>query len=154
MILTGEQIRAARAMLRMDQAKLASEARVSVDTVKRLESVDGEPKANPATLFAIRRVFEMCGLDFEAGGIQRNQNRPDLIRQRISGIFERIVDDILRKLIADEPTLFDHGPQYVIDKLSTSELGQVIHGRVLADVVRAAYPILKRSESAPGDRPI
>ena len=45
MLSTGEQIRAARAILRMEQTTLAAKAGVSVETVKRLEKFDGPLEA-------------------------------------------------------------------------------------------------------------
>ena len=56
-MLTGEQIRAARAILRMDQITLAQEAGISVETVKRLEKFDGPLDAKTGTLEAIEDVF-------------------------------------------------------------------------------------------------
>jgi DNA-binding transcriptional regulator YiaG len=41
MLITPDQIRAARALLRMDQEDLARRANVSVVTVRRLEAPDG-----------------------------------------------------------------------------------------------------------------
>ena len=44
MLITPAQIRAARALLRMDQEELARRANVSVVTVRRLEAPDGLSK--------------------------------------------------------------------------------------------------------------
>ncbi len=50
MLITPDQIRAARALLRMDQEELARRANVSVVTVRRLEAPDGLGKVAPGTL--------------------------------------------------------------------------------------------------------
>ena len=49
MLITPDQIRAARALLRMDQEELARRANVSVVTVRRLEAPDGLCKVAPGT---------------------------------------------------------------------------------------------------------
>lgn len=64
----GEQLRAARAMLRWEQAKIAAEAGVSVETVKRLEKMDGPLlDVRAATLAAIQKAFEAEGVEFVDG---------------------------------------------------------------------------------------
>ncbi len=70
MIITGEQVRGARAMARMEQADLANKAGVSVDTIKRLERTVGPISANVATMAAIVDVLEAAGVEFipENGG--------------------------------------------------------------------------------------
>ena len=62
--LTGEQIRAARAILRMDQKDLAKAAGVSLETVKRLEKMKGEVSAYDRTLDAIKGALEDAGVEF------------------------------------------------------------------------------------------
>lgn len=66
-MLTSEQLRAARALKRMDQAGLAAIAGVSVETVKRLEKLDGPLlSANGKTLAAIQNALESAGVVFIA----------------------------------------------------------------------------------------
>lgn len=61
-MLTGAQIKAARALARMDQAELASAAGISVPTVKRLEAMGGPISANTSTEAAIRRALTDAGI--------------------------------------------------------------------------------------------
>jgi transcriptional regulator with XRE-family HTH domain len=68
LIVTGEQLRGARAMVRMEQSDLAAKANVSVDTVKRLERTVGPISANVATMAAIVSVLEGAGVAFTNGG--------------------------------------------------------------------------------------
>jgi transcriptional regulator with XRE-family HTH domain len=68
MALTGEQVRAARAMARIEQADLAQRAGVSVDTIKRLERTPGPLSANVATVEAVQRALEAAGVEFTNGG--------------------------------------------------------------------------------------
>jgi transcriptional regulator with XRE-family HTH domain len=62
--LTAEQIRAARAMLRMEQTQLAERSGVSVETIKRLEGGRGPLKAQYETLKNIRTACEFAGIEF------------------------------------------------------------------------------------------
>jgi transcriptional regulator with XRE-family HTH domain len=64
-MLYSEQLRAARALLRWEQSTVAAEARISVETVKRLERLDGPLIAvKVATVEAIRNAFEAAGIEF------------------------------------------------------------------------------------------
>jgi transcriptional regulator with XRE-family HTH domain len=69
-MITGEQVRAARALARMEQTQLAIAADLSVATVKRLEQFRGAIQANTATEASIRKVFADAGVIFidENGG--------------------------------------------------------------------------------------
>lgn len=86
MVVTGEQLRAARAMARIEQADLALKASVSVDTIKRLERTVGPVSANVATTEAIMRVLESAGVEFisdgQSGVRQRRFRLGDLVRFR------------------------------------------------------------------------
>ena len=70
-MLTGEQLRAARAMLKMEQGELAELSGVSVETIKRLERIDGPISANSMTLDGIQKALEGEGAMFlpENGGL-------------------------------------------------------------------------------------
>ena len=60
-----EQLRAARALLRWEQSTVAAHARVSAETVKRLELLDGPIVAvKVVTIEAIRRALEDAGIEF------------------------------------------------------------------------------------------
>lgn len=80
-MLTGEQVRAGRALVRMEQRQLAEAAGVSVQTVKRLEAVSGAISANTATEAAIRRALGAAGVIFvdengEGPGVRLRKVRP------------------------------------------------------------------------------
>jgi hypothetical protein len=67
-MLTSEQIRGARAMLRIDQKTLADLAGISVETVKRLEAIPGPlVSAYGATVVAIQEALEGLGAIFTNG---------------------------------------------------------------------------------------
>ena len=70
MVLTGEQIRAARAILRWKAIDLADKAGVGLSTVQRAEQQDGPVTMMRANMDAIFRAFEAAGVEFipENGG--------------------------------------------------------------------------------------
>lgn len=72
-MITGEQIKAARALARMTQAQLADIAGISVETVKRLEAIRGRVSANILTVEAIVTAFDYAGISMiesdEFGGM-------------------------------------------------------------------------------------
>jgi transcriptional regulator with XRE-family HTH domain len=77
MEITPEQIRAARALLRIEQDELASRANVSVVTIRRLEAADAQ-RASRATRDEVRQVLEQAGAEFIEGGVRRRRIvRPD-----------------------------------------------------------------------------
>jgi len=70
-MLTSEQIRAARALLRMEQKDLAEKSGVSLPSIKRLEGMDGDLTATRvSTVDAIKKALEAAGVLFipENGG--------------------------------------------------------------------------------------
>ena len=66
-MLTSEQIRAARALLRWDQKRLAAAADISVETIKRLEKTPGRVSAYAGTVEAITKALEDAGVTFTNG---------------------------------------------------------------------------------------
>jgi predicted transcriptional regulator len=69
-MLTSEQIRAARAMLRIEQRELAERSGVSLETIKRIERTPGVVSAYTSTVAAIQAALEDAGIEFipENGG--------------------------------------------------------------------------------------
>jgi hypothetical protein len=62
--ISSAQMRAARAMLRWSAVDLASESKVGVATIRRVEVLDGEIPVTAANEAAIRRAFEAAGIEF------------------------------------------------------------------------------------------
>jgi predicted transcriptional regulator len=56
-LTAGAQLRAARALLRVEQSKLSEQTGVSIGTIKRLEKVDGKFDARVSTIEALERFF-------------------------------------------------------------------------------------------------
>jgi transcriptional regulator with XRE-family HTH domain len=63
-MLTGAQIRAARGLLNISVAELASRTGLAVNTVRRAESVNGGPPISQANANLIERVLSDLGVDF------------------------------------------------------------------------------------------
>jgi transcriptional regulator with XRE-family HTH domain len=68
MAVIGEQLRAARALARLEQGELAERAKVSLGTIKRLEAIVGPVSANVMTVDAVVRALESAGVEFTNGG--------------------------------------------------------------------------------------
>jgi len=63
-LITSDQIRAARSMLRWTGKDLAEKSSVGFSTLMRLEAELGVPNAQAKTLEALRRAFEEAGIEF------------------------------------------------------------------------------------------
>ena len=75
-LTTGAQLRAARALVRMEQAQLAETAGVSVETVRRLERIDGRFNATLNTVRDLTRALEAAGVEFNPDGSVRLREQP------------------------------------------------------------------------------
>jgi transcriptional regulator with XRE-family HTH domain len=73
MEITPEQLRAARALLRLEQAELAERAHVSVVTVRRVEGEHGTARVAPDTLASVRGALEQAGVEFIPDGVRRRR---------------------------------------------------------------------------------
>jgi transcriptional regulator with XRE-family HTH domain len=63
-VLTGGQIRAARAFLRWSSLDLAQNAGVGIQTIKRFEATDGVPPSRSSTLMDVQTALEKAGIEF------------------------------------------------------------------------------------------
>jgi transcriptional regulator with XRE-family HTH domain len=63
-MVTSEQVRAARALLRWEQKDLANASTVSLPSIQRLETKPGPLAAQARTLAAIRAALESAGVIF------------------------------------------------------------------------------------------
>jgi transcriptional regulator with XRE-family HTH domain len=63
-MLTGAQIRAARAALGLSALQLAKRAGVALKTINRFEAVDGIPPSRTSTLVTIKTALEAAGIEF------------------------------------------------------------------------------------------
>jgi transcriptional regulator with XRE-family HTH domain len=63
-MLTGAQLRAARALLKWSARETAKRSGVALTTVQRLEQEDGLPGGRAQTLFDLQRTLEGAGVEF------------------------------------------------------------------------------------------
>ena len=63
-MITGAQIRAARALLRWSAEALAERSRLGVATIRRAEATDGLPNLTAANVAAVQAALESAGVIF------------------------------------------------------------------------------------------
>lgn len=64
-MITGAQVRAAKALIRWSGSDLANKAGVSISSIRRIEAVDGLPDATSVKiLHAIQAALEAAGVEF------------------------------------------------------------------------------------------
>jgi transcriptional regulator with XRE-family HTH domain len=104
---TPEQIKAARALLRMEQEELAKRAGVSVTTIRRLEAAKGDYAVAQETAEGVQMALQEAGVEFIHDGVLLKREKED-------------TDALIRKLhaIAEESArLLNDTPQFTEDEL-------------------------------------
>ncbi len=88
---SAEQIKAARALLRMEQDELARRAGVSVTTIRRLESAGGENLVASETAAEVQRILQEAGVEFIYDGVflRRSEGDPEALLQKLYAIAEK-----------------------------------------------------------------
>jgi transcriptional regulator with XRE-family HTH domain len=66
-MLTSDQIRAARALVRWSAEDLAKESGVGLSTIRRIEGAQGVPSASAKNLALIQEALERAGVQFVEG---------------------------------------------------------------------------------------
>ena len=79
-MISTEQIRAARALLRWTAQNLADMSGVGVATIRRIELMDGVPSGQVRTIEALRGALEGAGVEF----IGSPNDRPG-VRLKLAG---------------------------------------------------------------------
>ena len=80
-MITSEQVRAARALLRWDESDLAGAAKLPASTIERLEATPGSLIADPKAIAALRTVLEAAGVEF----LEENGSGPGVRLRKPSG---------------------------------------------------------------------
>ena len=88
-VLSGAQIRAARALLKWSAAdSLARQSALGVNTVRRAEVAQDKTSLTAANELALRRAFELAGVEFieENGGgpgvrLRKRQPKKGIVQQ-------------------------------------------------------------------------
>jgi len=68
-MITAAQIRAARALLGMDQRRLAEAAGLSLPTIQRMEASDGQVRGNVDSLVKVIDALEKAGVELIGEGM-------------------------------------------------------------------------------------
>ena len=63
-MLTGAQVRSARHAIKWSVQDLATNSKVSVSTIKRIEVADGLPSTSVHNLMSIKTALESAGIEF------------------------------------------------------------------------------------------
>ena len=63
-MITSEQIRAARQLLKITATELADKSGVGIATIRRLELMAGVPSGNARSIEAIQKALEQAGVEF------------------------------------------------------------------------------------------
>ena len=80
-MITGSQIRAARAVLRISAVELAAKAEVGEQTIKRFEASEGVPPSRSSTLIEVQKALEAAGIEYIGTPEDRPGIRINLKRQ-------------------------------------------------------------------------
>jgi predicted transcriptional regulator len=87
-LITGRQLRAARALIGWEQVELARRSRVAVGTIRRMESFAGEIGSRTSTLSQVMATMEKAGIEFLNDGSPgvrlRALSAPDRRKESIS----------------------------------------------------------------------
>ena len=68
-MITAAQLRASRALLGIDQRKLAELATLSVPTIQRMEASDGVIRGNVNSLMKLVAALDAAGIELIAEGV-------------------------------------------------------------------------------------
>ncbi|HIJ61456.1 MAG TPA: helix-turn-helix transcriptional regulator [Rhodospirillaceae bacterium] len=68
-MITAEQLRAARALLGIDQRKLAEMCGLSVPTIQRMEQSDGVIRGNVDSLMKLTAALDAAGIELIGDGV-------------------------------------------------------------------------------------
>ena len=96
-----EQIKAAPALLRMEQEELTKRAGVSVTTIRRLEAADREYAVAQETAEGVRNALQEGGVEFIHDGVRRMRKEAD---PELGADLMKIAEESAR-LLKDAPPL-------------------------------------------------
>ena len=103
---TSEQIKAARALLRMEQEELARRAGVSVTTIRRVEAADREYAVAEDTAAGVQNALQEAGIEFIHEGVRRIRKETD----------PKLVADLM-KIAEESARLLKNAPPFTEDDI-------------------------------------
>lgn len=124
MTMTGEQLRAARAMVRWDQTELAQRANVSLKTIKRLEAVSGPLDAR--SNWSIRSALELAGIEFldaddyrsRGDGVRFHKDRTAKLRRELVEEVSRWLEITLKMAVEKDEDVFERPAKEIVEIVS------------------------------------
>lgn len=140
---TGEQFRAARAMLGWEQSELAERANVSVKTIKRLEATNGRVEAHSE--YSVKGALELGGIEFI--GDHDWKDRSDGVRfakDRTGKLRRKIVEQATTWLKVDLELKTRNDPDFL--ERSTAEITEAVMAAIREGVERGIRETLNRSD--------
>ena len=84
-MITAEQLRAARALLGIDQRRLAEMCGLSVPTIQRMEQSEGLLRGNVDSLMKLTAALELAGIELIGEGIVSPGGGRGVRRKRSNG---------------------------------------------------------------------
>ena len=84
-MITAEQLRAARALLGIDQRRLAEMCGLSVPTIQRMEQSEGLIRGNVDSLMKLTAALELAGIELIGEGIVSPGGGRGVRRKRSNG---------------------------------------------------------------------
>lgn len=122
MMITGQQMRGARAMLGWEQAELAEKAGVSVKTIKRMEGSTGQIDAR--SIWSVKKALELGGIEFLDGdgdwrsrgeGIRFSKDPTGKLRRDLVEKAGGWLETVLMLKTRDDPDFFERPLAEVVD---------------------------------------
>ncbi len=124
-MLTGEQVRAGRAMLGWDQSELAQKAAVSLKTIKRMEATSGRIDAR--STWSVQNALEIAGIEFLSGdddwrtrgdGVRFYKDPTAKLRLAIVEAMTISLDVDLRMMAEGDEDFFERPINEIVEKLA------------------------------------
>jgi transcriptional regulator with XRE-family HTH domain len=140
MTMTGEQLRAARAMVRWEQTELAQRANVSVKTIKRLEAVSGPLDAR--SNWSIQNALELAGIEFldaddyrsRGDGVRFHKDRTAKLRRKLVEDVSRWLEVTLKIAVETDEDLFERPAKEIVEIVSKEIHHKLTEG--IKDILR------------------
>ncbi|MCA1416024.1 hypothetical protein I6F30_33600 [Bradyrhizobium sp. NBAIM20] len=118
---TGEQFRAARAMLGWEQSELAEKANVSLKTIKRLEATSGPVEARSE--WGVKRALELGGIEFigqhewtdRTDGVKFSKDATAKLRRAIVQSVSTWLDVTIKMKADKDRDLFERPTAEIVD---------------------------------------
>ena len=110
-MITADQIRAARALLRLDQATLARRSGVSLATLRRVERGAESVRGSTRAAMSIQHALEAAGAEFIDNGVRCKRRRAPEEKERMLRDLTEIAHRSA-KLISENPGSFSEDELY------------------------------------------